>query len=291
MWVARHPRDIVEREISRLLEETGRRPLPLERVRLRSDLDRGAVIVSLMFTGGPPFNIDLPRECFGRAAPYMTDGDFVARSEREIFNLYNHLAEGEIHVRRDHLVWAEVAREETMAQLYSDAHWEMVRALMGGVVNEAGTPEANARGLKLLRDWLSPAQLAQYEKSQSFEVIGSHSGKRYRIRYGRQMNIDELGADGAKVCGWCFLPEGPLVAGDVMLAQKIALETDEPAALKVANRFDDGADAGCIVNISRGWLNQVDLHLTRVGGVVLEPRENPALAAPRWLRGDWARLV
>ena len=37
--------------------------------------------------------------------------------------------------------------------------------------------------------------------------------------------------------GWCFVPKGYLVAGDVMLAQKIALETDELAALAVARRF------------------------------------------------------
>jgi hypothetical protein len=35
---------------------------------------------------------------------------------------------------------------------------------------------------------------------------------------------------------WCFVPEGNLVAGDVMLAQKIALETNERAALAVAYR-------------------------------------------------------
>jgi hypothetical protein len=33
------------------------------------------------------------------------------------------------------------------------------------------------------------------------------------------------------------VPEGYLVAGDVMLAQKIALETNELGALKVANNF------------------------------------------------------
>ena len=35
---------------------------------------------------------------------------------------------------------------------------------------------------------------------------------------------------------YCFVPEGTLPIGDVMLAQKIALETDERAALAVANR-------------------------------------------------------
>jgi hypothetical protein len=33
------------------------------------------------------------------------------------------------------------------------------------------------------------------------------------------------------------VPKGHLVAGDIMLAQKIALETDERGALAVANRF------------------------------------------------------
>ncbi|WP_246649579.1 hypothetical protein [Bradyrhizobium canariense] len=37
--------------------------------------------------------------------------------------------------------------------------------------------------------------------------------------------------------GWCFVLERALVAGDVMLAQKIALETDEAAVLALANRF------------------------------------------------------
>ena len=38
-------------------------------------------------------------------------------------------------------------------------------------------------------------------------------------------------------CVGVFMPLGQLVAGDVMLAQKIALETNESAALAVANRF------------------------------------------------------
>jgi len=60
-----------------------------------------------------------------------------------------------------------------------------------------------------------------------FEVIGSDTGKRYRIRHGRMMNVDKLDSVGNRVCEWCFLPEGKLAAGDVMLAQKIALETFE----------------------------------------------------------------
>jgi hypothetical protein len=51
------------------------------------------------------------------------------------------------------------------------------------------------------------------------------------------MNIHELDGAGRPHVGWCFAPKGHLVAGDVMLAQKIALETDERGALAIANKF------------------------------------------------------
>ena len=92
------------------------------------------------------------------------------------------------------------------------------------------------KALALLKEWLSPAQLAQYERDGHFEVVGSHSGKRYRIRPARHMNIDEINEQGERVAAvWCFGPHGYLPVGDSMLAQKIALETDEKAALQVAN--------------------------------------------------------
>jgi hypothetical protein len=93
------------------------------------------------------------------------------------------------------------------------------------------------RGRKLLREWLSPEQLAQYDAHNYFEVTGCHTGKRYRIRHGMGMNVYELDGAGHPRAGWCFVPKDHLVAGDVMLAQKIALETDERGALGVANNF------------------------------------------------------
>jgi hypothetical protein len=62
-------------------------------------------------------------------------------------------------------------------------------------------------------------------------VVGSDTGKRYRIRRGAAMNIEELAADGYVTRRWCFAPEGASAIGDVMLAQKIALETFELEAL------------------------------------------------------------
>jgi hypothetical protein len=94
---------------------------------------------------------------------------------------------------------------------------------------------ADDKARALLRDWLTPAQVAQFESYGHFDVIGSASGKRYRIRPEPQMNVDELDPAGLRVAVWCFMPEGYLPVGDIMLAQKIALETDERAALAVAH--------------------------------------------------------
>jgi hypothetical protein len=93
------------------------------------------------------------------------------------------------------------------------------------------------RGRRLLREWLSPDQLKQYDEYEYFEVVGCHTGKRYRISLGTQRNVYQLDNFGRLRVGLCFAPRLSLVAGDVMLAQKIALENDERGVLAIANAF------------------------------------------------------
>ena len=100
-----------------------------------------------------------------------------------------------------------------------------------------GLHPSRNRAINLLKEWLSPEQLAQYESDRIFDVIGGQSGKRYRIRSGTSMNICEIDSRGRMIEGLCFAPNEILVAGDVMLTQKIALETDECSVLAVARRF------------------------------------------------------
>jgi hypothetical protein len=78
---------------------------------------------------------------------------------------------------------------------------------------------AEQKALALLKEWLSPAQRAQFERSGHFEVVGSRTGKHYRVRHNRVVNIDELDERGAQVATWCFGPEGSLPRGDIMLVQ------------------------------------------------------------------------
>ena len=116
---------------------------------------------------------------------------------------------------------------------------------------------SQTRGVKLLREWLSPEQLTQYDATGYFHVIGSESGKRYRICHGTAMNVYEIGFAGNPRNGWCFVPNAPLVAGDVMLAQKIALETDERGALVVAKKFLPSASAFANTALARQRVNRI----------------------------------
>jgi hypothetical protein len=96
--------------------------------------------------------------------------------------------------------------------------------------------KAEEKGAALLRSWLSPEQAEMWDSHMLFFVFGSDTGRCYRIKYGRAMNIDELDSRGNPVAQWCFGPLGNLPVGDVLLAQKIALETMELRALAKANR-------------------------------------------------------
>jgi hypothetical protein len=94
---------------------------------------------------------------------------------------------------------------------------------------------AERRGIALLQSWLTPEQAQQWDARGEFEVIGCDTGTRYLITRGKMMNVLQLDRTGKAVAEWCFRPEGKLAVGDVLLAQKIALEKMESRALALAN--------------------------------------------------------
>ena len=66
-------------------------------------------------------------------------------------------------------------------------------------------------------------------------MVGSDTGTRYRITYRAVMNVHQLDPVGNAVAQWCFAPQGRLAMGDILLAQKISLETMEREAVAIAN--------------------------------------------------------
>ena len=98
---------------------------------------------------------------------------------------------------------------------------------------EAERVAAQERAEQLLRDQLTIEQAAQLVQGNYFEVI-SESGKRYQVTRGIQGNV--FAYDGARRVGrYCIHPDTDVPVGDVMLAQKLMLETCEREFLRIAN--------------------------------------------------------
>jgi hypothetical protein len=94
--------------------------------------------------------------------------------------------------------------------------------------------QAERRAYELLCAHLTASQLAAFQAFGRFDVIGGDSGRRYVIRDAAVLNVDEMDKKGECATVWCFAPAGDLAQGDVLLAQKIALESFESEALRLA---------------------------------------------------------
>jgi hypothetical protein len=94
--------------------------------------------------------------------------------------------------------------------------------LIGRSASPIDRAAAEEKGFRLLRSWLNLEQSKQWDALSEFEVVGSQTGTRYRIRRGKVMNVHELDQSGNIVAHLCFAPNGDLAIGDILLAQKIA---------------------------------------------------------------------
>ena len=56
-------------------------------------------------------------------------------------------------------------------------------------------------GTQAPEEWLSPEQWAQYEMYGFFDVTGSDTGRRYRIRHGTVANVHEIDEAGQTARG------------------------------------------------------------------------------------------
>jgi hypothetical protein len=96
--------------------------------------------------------------------------------------------------------------------------------------------QAHDRSRELLISLLDPTQRETYEELEWFEVTGS-AGNQYRIHRGNSGNIHWL-SDGevrGRLCAHPDFSHGYLPDPDVALAQMLALLTDEPGFIRLAN--------------------------------------------------------
>jgi hypothetical protein len=99
--------------------------------------------------------------------------------------------------------------------------------------------EAEKRSYDLLRSWLTPEQLADFNETDTFICRGSDTGERYRIDNKLPtFNVILLDDSDKDVQRFCFLPQGEtLPRGDVLLTQKFYIEKDELKARCRSNRI------------------------------------------------------
>jgi len=94
---------------------------------------------------------------------------------------------------------------------------------------------ADERAERLLLSSLTPEQRDDYKRRACFYLY-TKSGKRYRIERGWSGNVHLVDDTGKPLHRYCAHPAIHVPEPDNMLAQKLMLETDEPAFLRVANQ-------------------------------------------------------
>jgi hypothetical protein len=92
------------------------------------------------------------------------------------------------------------------------------------------------KAMSLFLSWLTRHQRQDYLRNNYFDVIGSHTKRVYRINKAvAPFNVQCMDDPTMRLC---FVPQNANLPGDIMLAQKIGLETNEEHVLKIANDYN-----------------------------------------------------
>lgn len=98
--------------------------------------------------------------------------------------------------------------------------------------------DAIARANALLERHLSEWQLSLLKGRGWFIATGNETGRRYRIRRGWVGNVDVIDDDNNVSGKYCIHPACLIPTGDLMLLQKLMIESDERRFLATANKLD-----------------------------------------------------
>lgn len=102
---------------------------------------------------------------------------------------------------------------------------------------EAVAKEAQERARKLFLEVLDTEQRQTFEKAQKFYLIGS-DGERYEVDCTKHhQNVYQVDKEGKRKVGYCAYATGGVPLSDNHIVQKLLLETDAKAFLKVANSW------------------------------------------------------
>ena len=101
---------------------------------------------------------------------------------------------------------------------------------------QAKIQAAKQKAEALLLEHLTDEQERAWREERAIFVT-SQSGKRFKIKDGRAHNIFELGPDNVPIREYCVHVQPDIPNADNVLAQKLALEHNEDALLRLANSW------------------------------------------------------
>jgi len=101
--------------------------------------------------------------------------------------------------------------------------------------------EIELRAKNLLLSCLTPDQRTMYEREQKFRVV-SNRGNVFELHHKRLHGVYRLDMQGKKIEEWCVSPHGRIPICDVLLSQKVMLESDEDSLRRDANVWTFEAD-------------------------------------------------
>lgn len=170
----------------------------------------------------------------------MQARELAAQQQRDYRERLNRIRLKQETRKAQREAWLAAERQriayEQQRQREAEIRRENERRALEQLERQRAVTEANAKAHALLLSFLTPAQRAEYELARQFEVIGQ-SGTRYRIRYGRSGNIEQLDQAGTVVQRYCVHPSDyALPPEDVMLAQALHLRANDNELTRIANR-------------------------------------------------------
>lgn len=140
--------------------------------------------------------------------------------------------------------WAQYQRNRQVLEFTNEQQGEVWPEIRNPIPTRIEVPfqqsahdvaKSQKRARDLLRDFLNPEQLEQFDRENSFivQVVG---GGRYRIKPGQR--VDELAFDGRVISRLCIHPHWDLRCPneDWALTQLLLIESDEQAFRSQANR-------------------------------------------------------
>ena len=96
---------------------------------------------------------------------------------------------------------------------------------------------ADAKAKELLQSFLTPEQLKSLEEQSNF-IVESESKRLYKLRKMNNNGVLEIDQEGKRIGGLCANFGGAdIPTYDLMLAQKLMIETNEELFLRTARRF------------------------------------------------------